>query len=223
MLRYVFTLTMLCGSSAFAAETVMPWDIASVSIVKISDEITTAPAADDGCSSTAALPSLSDGLDLGQIINVGEQVWKIIEAGKPVVTVKTPVAFALPRGLKCWNELENWQPTHTQTYEAAYKNGFGMEVVKFRFRLQYTAGGGLQGKGHYLANVSVLPAELNVLWGYTFDADVQVAQPVNLGTLDNPTAGLELNVNWNLKTVVKESRNSLHYFVQGDGQVLTAN
>jgi hypothetical protein len=104
-----------------------------------------------------------------------------------------------------------------ETYEVAYKNLFGMEVVKFHFRLAYTYGGGRAGAGRYLANVSVLPAELNVLWGYTFNAEVQVMPAVNLGNVTSPVAGLEVNVVWQVKTVLKESDNSVHYFVRGDG------
>lgn len=66
-----------------------------------------------------------------------------------------PVAHALPRGLRRWTDLERWSPPETKTYEVVYKNKFGMEVVKFRFRLQYTYGGRRSGRGRYLANVSV--------------------------------------------------------------------
>jgi hypothetical protein len=199
-------------------------DISEVTVREIVD----APPVSDpflanDCSdmSRDASPMTEIGWD--QIINIGEKVWKIIEAGKPIVHVKTPVAHALPRGLKCWADLGGWQAPRTKTLEASYKNGFGMEVVKFRFRLHYTYGGGRLEKGRYLSNVTVLPAELNVMWGYNFDADVEVAQAINMGTQDDPLAGLELNVRWTVKTVVKESRNSLHFFVQGDGGMKLAN
>jgi hypothetical protein len=153
-------------------------------------------------------------------VAIGQKVWEIIEKNKPVVNVETPVAHALPRGLECWADLEHWQAPRTASYEVVYKNGFGLEVVKFRFRLHYTYGGGKAELGQYLANVTVMPGELNVMWGYTFGARVEVGQAVNLGSHANPTAGLELNVRWNVKTVLKESENSFHYFVQGDGKII---
>ena len=98
-----------------------------------------------------------------------------------------------------------------------------MEDVKFRFRLQYTYGGGHSGIGKYLANVTVMPAEVSVSWGYTFNADVQVLNAVNVGTSLSPVAGLELNLKWQVKTVLKESDNSFNFFVQGDGVSQVAN
>lgn len=60
------------------------------------------------------------------------------------------------------------------------------------------------------------------MWGYTFNARVEVPGAVNLGTSASPVAGLELNLHWNVKTVVKESENSVHFFVDGHGQARMA-
>ncbi len=163
-----------------------------------------------------------DEISWDQVVNIGKKLWSVVENGKPVVQMETPVAHALPRGLYCWSDLEHWQAPRTQVYEVTYRNGFGVEVVKFRFRLHYTYGGGRADKGQYLANVTVLPAELNVSWGYNFDAKVEVQPAVNLGTKENPIGGLELNVRWTVKTFLKESINSFHFFVQGDGVAKSA-
>lgn len=162
-------------------------------------------------------------VDWSEIINYGKQLWKIVIDNKPVVHVETPVAHAMPRGLRNWDELDGWKAPLTKTYKVSYLNGFRKEVVQFRFRIQYTYNGGRSGHGRYLANVTVMPATLNVSWGYTFNAEVQIGQPVNLGTARNPHAGLELNLAWAVKTVLKESRNSMHFFVQGDGTLKTAD
>jgi hypothetical protein len=201
-------------------------DVATVTLRAIpNDPRAAGPQILNDCSQLNSGPGVMDegAIGWGDIVAIGQKVWQIVEANKPVVTTETPVAYALPRGLSCWADLQNWQPPRTQSYEVSYKNGFGMEVVKFRFRLHYTYGGGrAEGIGRYLANVTVMPADLEVLWGYTFNASVEVGQAVNLGTLDNPTAGLELNVKWGVKTVIKESQNSFHFFVQGDGVTQTA-
>jgi hypothetical protein len=214
--------------STYAADLSGPWDISSVEIHQVQEQVRPMEVAiDSDCGSQGVLPmdlsSLGE-ISWADIINIGQKVWAVVEANKPVVTVgKIPVAYALPRGLMCWNDLDSWQAPKVNSYEVTYKNGFGMEVVKFRFRLQYTYGGGLQGKGKYLANVTVAPAEISVVWGYTFDANVDVAQAVNLGTVDSPLAGLELNLKWKVKTVLKESDNSFNFFVQGDGVAQATN
>jgi hypothetical protein len=221
MLRSIFIVTAMlsCWSwTASAAESWQPWDVQSVQLERLPDDGVVNPL--DAVSDCSGMKtnSLEDGnIGWSDIIAIGQQVWKIVEANKPVVTTNTPVVHALPRGLNCWAELDQWQAPKTESYQVVYKNGFGMEVVKFRFRLQYTYGGGKHGVGKYLANVTVMPAELNVIWGYTFNADVQVGQTVNLGTHEDPVAGIQMDVKWQVKTVLKESDNSFHFFVQGDG------
>ena len=198
----------------------VPWAIASVEMQQVADDTGVKPLINNEC--TNLRPFDVGTIVWSDIVTVGEKIWQIVEAGKPVVSVQVPVAFALPRGLTCWTDLDHWQVPRTQTYEVRYKNYFGVEVVHFRFRLQYTYGGGNDGVGRYLANVTVMPAELNVAWGYDFNAVVEVEQAVNMGSKKDPLAGLELNLKWTVKTVLKESDNSFHFFVQGDGAVKTA-
>lgn len=206
-------------------ESLWPWEVQNVKLQKVGDELAYVALDTKDCAEFASIAeteSLLGEISWDQIVNIGQKVWEIVQAGKPVVHMETPVANALPRGLTCWTDLEHWQAPRTQTYEVKYENGFGMEVVKFKFRLHYTYGGGKADRGQYLANVAVLPAELNVLWGYNFDAKVEVQPALNLGSKENPMAGLELNVRWTVKTVMKESLNSFHFFVQGDGVAKTA-
>ncbi|MGE4132029.1 MAG: hypothetical protein AB7F86_10365 [Bdellovibrionales bacterium] len=217
MVRLLFAaLVLLPSSKALAGE----WDeIRQVEIRPVEDTLFATPVYDNECdgSQAKAWPSSEIGWD--EIINIGKEFWQIIEANKPVVHVELPVAHAMPRGLNCWSELESWQIPRTQSYEVIYKNGFGIKVVTFRFRLQFTYGGSHAGRGRYLANVSVLASQLDVVWGYTFNANVDVARAVNLGSSHDPLAGLEMNLHWNVKTVLKESENSVHFFVSGNGDV----
>lgn len=219
MLRVILSATVLLFAiNAHAA----PWDIKKIQIRQIEDRYDAAAsiAVANDCSKLGSSDVLASEIGWNEIVAIGEKVWEIVQANKPVVNIETPVAHALPRGLECWSDLEHWQAPRTQSYEVVYKNGFGMEVVKFRFRLHFTYGGGKAELGQYLANVTVLPSEVNVMWGYTFNARVEVAQAVNLGSHANPIAGLEMNVRWNTKTVLKETDNSFHFFVQGDGRAI---
>lgn len=226
MSQYILSLTVLgfvfAAQKAAPAEVSGPWDVTSVELHQVQEDVPADILVNNNCNQTVEAMGLSIGWS--DIITIGEKVWSIVEANKPVVTVTSaPTAAALPRGVNCWSDLAGWQAPKIQSYEVSYKNGFGIEVVKFRFRLQFNYGGGSSGKGKYLANVSVMPAEINVLWGYTFNADVNVEDAVNLGTMDSPMAGLGLNLKWTVKTVLKESDNSFHFFVQGDGVSTSTN
>ena len=222
LLASLALVTMVSGPQAFS----MPWDISSVEVTEVVDDTFEQSRQlfyDTDCSMTPFNTPDPDAFDIdfSQIISIGEKIWKIVEANKPVVNVKTKLVSALPRGVNCWSDLSGWKAPKVKSYEVKYKNLFGTEVVKFRFRLQFTPGGGYDGVGKYLANVTVVPAELNVIWGYKFNAEVEIQPAVNLGTTKDPVAGLEINLKWNINTPVKESQNAFHIFVQGDGHFET--
>jgi len=156
---------------------------------------------------------------LDDIINVGEKVWKMIEANKPVVNVDMPVAHAMPKGVQCWADLERWQTPKSYMYRVEYQNLYGYTVVTFHFRLSYVYGGSLNGKGLYLANVAVVPATLDVAWGYKFDASTIIGQTVNLGTKEDPEAGISLGVKWRIRTLMKDSDNTENFFIRANGEL----
>jgi hypothetical protein len=155
---------------------------------------------------------------LDQVVNLGQKMWKLVEENKPVVDWKEPPrATALPKGLENWTQLQGWQNPQARVYRVAFKNLYGVEVVNFKYRVSFTPGGNLKGKGGYLANVSVVPAELSVAWGYKFNASAEVAEVLNAGTQEAPVAGLEVLVRWQVDTVLKHDRGTGAFFVRGDG------
>jgi hypothetical protein len=220
MLHLIASLGLFFGT-AHAADISTPWEIQSVEIHQITAELPSSALipTDNSCSQSMHVESIG-AADLSTLFTLGQKAWQIVEANKPVVNVgQAPMLSALPYSNGCWMDLTGWQQPKSQTYEVSYKNGFHIEVVKFRFRLQFNYGGGVNGAGKFLANVSVVPDQLDVDWGYTFNASVTGEQATNLGTAAQPLAGIGLTVNWSVKTILKESDNTLHLFVQGDGFV----
>jgi len=219
MLHLIASLGLFFGTAHAAISA--PWEIKSVEIHQVVDQVpsTALIPTDNGCTQSMHTNAL-DMTDLSQIFTLGQKAWEIVQANKPVVNVgQSPMLSALPFNNGCWMDLVGWQQPKVQTYEVAYKNAFGMEVVQFRFRVQFNYGGSVNGAGKFLANVTVVPDTVNVTWGYTFSANVTGEQALNLGTAAQPLAGLGLTVNWSVKTVMKESDNSFHFFVEGDGTV----
>lgn len=155
---------------------------------------------------------------LDKVINMGRKVWAIVEANQPVVNVELNSANALPMGVQSWDSLQGWEAPSSRLYTYTYRNGFRMNVVKFSFRVLYTYGGSVNGKGRYLANVTVVPARLNVMWGYKFDAKASVPSVLNASRIaGEPIAAAEVLVDWTVKTVLKHSRRSASFYVRGDG------
>lgn len=166
--------------------------------------------------------SPSEGLDeanviVDKIINLGKKVWSVVELGRPVANVKVDTANALPKGVKCWLHLTNWMPTFSKSYEVVYENLWGVEVVKFGFRVLYTAGGSFQGTGRYITNATILPSVVTVSWGYTFNANGEVPTVFNAGSAQAPLAGMQMNMKWKVETVLKTDERIESFYIDGNG------
>lgn len=171
------------------------------------------------CVQTEDVPAPTAEINFNDIINIGQQIWKIIENNKPVVNVTVNAGNAVPSGIDNWLQMDSWKPLKSQTYKVSYKNGYGLSVVDFNFRVSYFYGGGVKGRGQYLANVTILPADLSVGWGYTFNAAVKIPMVVNIGSAEQPMAGMQVDLNWAIDTFVKHEESSLSFFVYGDGRL----
>jgi hypothetical protein len=157
--------------------------------------------------------------ELGDILNLGEKAWKIIADNKPVVDVKNEYATGLPKGARGWQDLEGWQPPSGTVYVLRAKNKFGAEVINVRYQVLRTYGGTYRGKGRYLTAVTVEPLLVAVSWGYRFalEASVPDTSVVNVGTSDDPVAGMMAQLAWRIATVLKDTQGRDLYFLQGDG------
>jgi hypothetical protein len=153
---------------------------------------------------------------LDQIVNLGKKVWGLIEQGRPVVNVTTATANALPTGLKCWSDLTGWQVPRSKVYRVQYENAYGMNVVDFAYRVTFTAGGALNGHGKYITNATIMPADMNVSWGFKFNANVEVPSIFNMGTKEDPVAGMQLLLKWNIDTVMNHVEQAETFYFGGD-------
>lgn len=158
-------------------------------------------------------------LVLDKVINMGRKIWAIVEANKPVVSFDGNTANALPQGVTSWDALQGWEAPSSRLYTFTYRNLFRMNVVKFSFRVLYSHGGSVGGKGRFLANVNVVPAALDVLWGYKFNATAAITSVLNASKIaGEPIAAAEILVSWKVDTVLKHSRRSVSLYARGDGR-----
>ena len=163
----------------------------------------------------SALPDI--GVSIADIVNIGKEIWTIIQDNKPVVNVSTDHASALPKGITEWTSLAGWQAPQAKTFQTTFTNAYGINVVTFEYRLTYTGGGNYRGKGKYLANVTVVPSNLYVAWGYKFTAQATIPSITNAGTTQSPLAAAEILVKWDIDTVINHIEQSADYYVRGDG------
>lgn len=155
---------------------------------------------------------------LDRIVNLGERLWTLVERNRPVVGVEAEKASALPQGIEHWEQLGHWQRPEVETYRIGYVNFFGVQVAQFTMRILYTWGGDVDGIGRYLANITVIPAYIDVHWGFRFNALTEVADVVNVNDREFPIAAAEIHVRWSLESVFRKIHQSAIFFVKGNGE-----
>lgn len=151
-----------------------------------------------------------------QLINLGKKVWALIESNKPVVNVSYLYANALPKGVRSSEELDQFSELQSTSYRMHGTNLYGITVYDVTYSLVHRFGGSYDGRGKYLENVTVIPSNVEVLWGYTLSYDVEKVSVVNSGTRENPIASILLGTNFKVSTVIKSSESHSLYEFRGD-------
>ena len=163
-------------------------------------------------------PWSPNSVSLGDIVRIGKELWKIIDENKAVANVNSLSVSALPRGITCWDQLAEWRIPESKYYQVTYENAYGMEVINVIYRVTMSYGGSYESKGKYLANVSITPAKIDVFWGFNLSSTVKASHALNVGSAEDPIAGIELNIHWSVNAL-NHSEQSLSLFVDGTGEV----
>ena len=117
-----------------------------------------------------------------------------------------------------------------------------LSLTLSQWHVEFTYGGSYNGTGQYLADVTILPGELNVEIPYQFYVTTHVGTPLNVGTNANPIAALQvlisipfllppslssspsrtlidvflqLDLNYAVSSPIDKDQGSFSYFVQG--------
>ena len=169
--------------------------------------------------------------EIGDVISIakdliafGKEIYKIIEAGKPVINTNYAPISVLPLETKYGREispmnLSHWKVPKFVKFKVSYKNGYGTEVVSFTYNVNMSYGGKFGGKGAYITNAQIVPENVNVLWGYTFNAKMSVVGLSNIGSDEDPIAGATLALYYSVSTVIREDKNTMTLFIGGDGSI----
>jgi hypothetical protein len=229
MIRFlaIIALSAVVSTQSFAQDNSHNegyYKIKNITVKEVAEEVSnSAFQVQSDCTTPADAAVGTDMLSIGEIINIGKTIWAIIEAGKPVTNSKFDTANALPGGAKCWTELQGWSAPQYKTYNVQYKNGFDMTVVDFTYRVIYTTNGNVNGVGSYITNATVIPASLNVAWGFQFNVQANVPAVTNIGTSQNPLAAMQINLHWSVDSTITHDEKTQSYFITGDGGFQTLN
>lgn len=174
---------------------------------------------------SAASPSISDLIsslagDIGDIkswVTLGTKIWDVIKNNQAVVNVKTQTVSVLPLAFSDWRLMETWQGPMAKSYSISAKNLYGKTVISHTYTVAFYYGGSSQGRGKFLANATILPTDVEVSWGFTLNSKVNVGEPLNTGTTQNPIPGVDLGLEWSMSSVLKKNQGTDQFFVRGDG------
>jgi hypothetical protein len=157
------------------------------------------------------------------IIAVGQRIWKIVDAGRPVITTKiAPMVSVLPHlegENPTLNQMANWSAPKVRSYRVSFKNGFNSEVVGFTYTIYFQFNGSLKGTGKYITNLKVQASEIYTAWGFNFDATSELVGIANVGSLEAPVASATMQISYAVKGLVNESRASQGFYVDGAGNI----
>ena len=173
---------------------------------------------------------IQKGGDLGSVIimvdkliALGTKIYEIIKKGKPVSQTAffRPVSV-LPNSSDIETDfalMENWSAPKAKKYSVVYKNGYGMSVISFDYMVYFQANGSFEGKGQYLTGINVVANNINVSWGFSFDASSELITVANRGTNDHPVAGATIKVRYKTTSLMSNIDASEVFHIDGRGSI----
>lgn len=158
-----------------------------------------------------------------ELIALGKEIYAIVEAGKPVVTLESEPIHVLPRTNSGTSidafDLQGWKVPVVKKYKYKATNYMNIDTVVMEFMLIFSHGGNLNGKGSYITGAQVKPTYVDVKWGYKLNANYKVQSIMNQGSSSNPVAAAILMFDFNMSTVLQDRSLNQTFFINGKGQV----
>lgn len=157
------------------------------------------------------------------IIAVGQKIWKIVDAGRPVITTKfAPMVSVLPEMLgpnPTLNQMANWSAPKFKSFRVSFKNAYNSEVVGFTYTIYFQYNGSYQGSGKYITNLRVQASEIYTSWGFNFDASSELVGIANVGSAADPVASATMQISYTVKGLINESRGAQGFYADGNGNI----
>jgi len=176
------------------------------------------------CPASLPTPQIDNPITtIGNIVALGMNLWKIVEAGKPSAHVVSNSVSALPKENPHWTLMTNWQGPMVKSYHLEALNKLGFKVVSMDYRVMAYYGGKYKDKGQFITNLTMFTDNVSVFWGYDLQATAQLMDLVNTGDDENPVPGVTLQMKWRTDTALQHREGSHAIFIKGDGTAKDLN
>lgn len=185
-----------------------------------------------GEEDTPAKPTFEDRAEkVGTVIGIakdlvalGEQIYELVQKGKPTNTTEYAPISVVPRDPMTKEyvdpfELENFSMPIEKKYTTVVKNGSGSEVVRFEYMIIFSYGGSYNGAGKYITGAEIVPIKVNTKFGWDFNATMKLGGIMNNGTKENPVAGVNLTMKYQMNSWSSSFERNDVIYINGAGQI----
>ncbi|MGI4992747.1 hypothetical protein ACRXCV_08965 [Halobacteriovorax sp. GFR7] len=166
-------------------------------------------------------------MTVDKILALGQKIWKIVDAGKPVSSTKFTKPISIIPNMEdvngTFSSMSHWRAPIVRSFKVAYRNGFGSEVISFVYTVVFQYGGKFEGKGSYITGLFVSASNVSVSWGFNFSASSEIMSIANQGSMDSPVASAVVNINYKASSVLKSIDETDIFYVNGDGLLQRMN
>jgi hypothetical protein len=155
---------------------------------------------------------------IDRMITTGQKIWDFVVSMKPDATYDTFKASVVPDGITSWTQLNKWSKPVSKIFRVEFTNSLGKYAGSFDYRITYFHSGSYKGKGKFIAQISVVPQNIQLKSDRTFKLKVEIASVINFGDDVDPIAGAQLIISWATPTTTRYEMNSAEYMIYGNGE-----
>jgi len=163
------------------------------------------------------------------LVNTGIAAWNVVSGGAPSGAASSSYASALPPAFYLtWNTVAQWKGPKEYIYTYTVTNLMNVDVIKIKYKISFYYGGteDYQGRqpgptdttGKYITNFTVKALSVNVKWGWHFNLDSRMSNPMNVGTVKNPVAFLQSDLQWTVSNMLSNDSGIWSYTLDGNGK-----
>lgn len=180
---------------------------------------------------TPAAPAVDPIERTGKIISMtkdmvalGEVIYTLVQKGKPTSTTDYAPISVVPKDPTTKDyidpfELENFSMPVQKVFSAKIKSLTGKDIVSFTYKVIYSYGGSYNGAGKYLTGVQIVPAAINVKFGWDFKMTMKLGGIMNHGTKADPVAGVLVAVKYSMSSWGRTEERNDTVHITGLGQL----
>lgn len=231
-MKKTLALTALVLASTLQANTTLKSDLGTLEVSDVSTNKITDPTPTPAPTVNDRVETASNVIRAARdVVALGEEIYKLVEHGRPQVTTAYEPISILPRDPSNTAanpaeryavdpfDMEGFSAPVEKMITAKVKSPVGTEAVTFQYKVIYSYGGSYNGTGRYLTGINIIPASIKVSHGWTFDSSMKLTGMMNHGTRANPIVGAMITIKYKMSSMRQAFERNDTIYISGDGSM----